>query len=311
MKPIKTDIEGYNRHIGVKTLHRMVSVINFNEVDEIRSFLFNIDFYAVFLKETKNGELTYGRQHYDYQEGSIVCISPGQVIGIKTPEEMFRPQGRGLLFHPDLIAGTPLAAKMKKYTFFAYDADEALHLSERERNVILDCFDKITEELNLPVDNHSQTLICVYIELLLEYCTRFYERQFITRRKTNTDLLARFERLLHDYFRSGRPMRDGLPTVRHFASELCLSPNYFGDLIRKECGKSAQEYIQDTIISIAKDRLSDPSKSIGQVAEELGFQYLPYFSRMFKKHAGKTPGAFRREIRSGSGTGKPPGGNGI
>lgn len=291
----KVNIDTYNKYMGVETLHPLVSIIDFSKVPPIHSFLFNIDFYAVFLKETKNGTLTYGRKYYDYQEGSVVCVSPGQVLGAEATEEIFRPQGWGLLFHPDLIAGTALASKMKKYTFFAYDVNEALHLSEREKQIILDCFGKMLEELNRPIDNHSQTLVCVYIELLLDYCTRFYERQFITRKKANTDLLIRFEKLLHDYFYSSQPMQSGLPTVKYFASELFLSPNYFGDLIRKECGKSAQEYIQDTVISIAKERLLDSSKSIGQVAEELGFHYLPYFSRMFKKHVGKTPGAYRMQ----------------
>lgn len=289
----RVNIDAYNKYMDVETLHPLVSIIDFSKLSPIRSFLFNIDFYAVFLKETKNGTFTYGRQYYDYQEGSIVCVSPGQIIGAEAPSGVFQPQGWGLLFHPDLIVGTPLATKMKKYTFFAYDVNEALHLSERERHIILDCFDKITEELNHPIDNHSQTLISVYIELLLDYCTRFYERQFITREKVNTDLLTRFEKLLFDYFNSGQPRLSGLPTVKYFASELCLSPNYFGDLIKKECRKSAQEYIQDTVISIAKDRLLDTSKSIGQVAEELGFQYLPYFSRMFKKKVGKTPREYR------------------
>lgn len=289
----KVNIDAYNKYMGVETLHPLVSIINFSKLSPIHRFLFNIDFYAVFLKETKNGILTYGRQYYDYQEGSIVCISPGQVVGAEATDEIFQPQGWGLLFHPDLIVGTPLAAKMKKYTFFTYDVNEALHLSERERHIVLDCFDKIAEELERPIDNHSQTLISVYIELLLDYCTRFYERQFITRKKVNTDLLTRFEKLLFGYFNSGQLRLSGLPTVKYFASELCLSPNYFGDLIKKECGKSAQEYIQDTVISIAKDRLLDTSKSIGQVAEELGFQYLPYFSRLFKKKVGKTPGEYR------------------
>lgn len=289
----KVNIDAYNKYMGVETLHPLVSIINFSKLSPIHRFLFNIDFYAVFLKETKNGILTYGRQYYDYQEGSIVCISPGQVVGAEATDEIFQPQGWGLLFHPDLIVGTSLAAKMKKYTFFAYDVNEALHLSERERHIVLDCFDKIAEELERPIDNHSQTLISVYIELLLDYCTRFYERQFITRKKVNTDLLTRFEKLLFGYFNSGQLRLSGLPTVKYFASELCLSPNYFGDLIKKECGKSAQEYIQDTVISIAKDRLLDTSKSIGQVAEELGFQYLPYFSRLFKKKVGKTPGEYR------------------
>lgn len=225
----------------------------------------------------------------------MVCISPGQVLGAEATEEVFKPQGRGLLFHPDFIAGTPLAAKMKKYTFFAYDINEALHLSEKERHIITDCLNKMSDELAHPIDTHSQTLLCVYIELLLDYCTRFYERQFITRKKANSDLLTRFEQLLKGYFASDLPSQKGLPTVRYFASKLCLSPNYFGDLIKKECGKSAQEYINDTVITIAKERLLDTSKSIGQVADELGFKYLPYFTRMFKKHVGKTPGAYRTQ----------------
>lgn len=194
MKQIeKVNIDAYNKYMGVETLHPLVSIIDFSKLSPIHRFLFNIDFYAVFLKETKNGILTYGRQYYDYQEGSIVCISPGQVVGAEATDEIFQPQGWGLLFHPDLIVGTPLAEKMKKYTFFAYDVNEALHLSERERHIVLDCFDKIAEELERPIDNHSQTLISVYIELLLDYCTRFYERQFITRKKVNTDLLTASE----------------------------------------------------------------------------------------------------------------------
>lgn len=296
MKPKKIDIEGYNAHMGVETLHPLVSVINFNDIDEIRSFLFNIDFYAVFLKETKTGTLTYGRQSYDYREGSIVCASPGQVLGTDAPSEIFKPSGWGLLFNPDFLFKTELGRNIKQYTFFGYDSNEALHLSERERTAILECFRNIRNELERPIDKHSQKLISTYIELLLDHCNRFYDRQFITRNRVNSDVLTKFEKLMDEYFSSDRPSKEGLPEVKMFASQLCLSPNYFGDLIRKECGVSPQEYIQNTVIRLAKERLTNPSLSVAQVADSLGFQYPPYFSRLFKKVVGQTPSEFRLNI---------------
>lgn len=296
MKPKKIDIEGYNAHMGVETLHPLVSVINFNDIDEIHSFLFNIDFYAVFLKETKIGTLTYGRQNYDYKEGSIVCVSPGQVLGIDAPAEKFKPTGWGVLFHPDFLFKTELGKNLKKYTYFGYDSNEALHLAERERSVIIECFRNIQTELERPIDKHSQKLIATYIELLLDYCNRFYDRQFITRNKVNSDVIVRFEQLVNEYFASDRPSKEGLPEVKMFASQLCLSPNYFGDLIRKECGISPQEYIQNAVIRLAKERLMDTSSTVAQVADSLGFQYSPYFSRLFKKVVGQTPSEFRMSV---------------
>lgn len=293
MKPTKIDIEGYNKHMGVETLHPLASVINFNEIGQIRSFLFNIDFYAVFLKETKTGTLTYGRQIYDYSEGSIVCASPGQVLGTDAPSEIFKPSGWGLLFNPDFLFKTELGRNIKHYTFFGYDSNEALHLSDRERTAILECFRNIRNELERPIDKHTQKLVTTHIELLLEYCNRFYDRQFITRNKANSDVVARFEKLVDEYFASDLPSREGLPEVKMFASKLCLSPNYFGDLIRKECGVSPQQYIQNVVIRHAKERLMDPSLSVAQIADSLGFQYSPYFSRLFKKVVGKSPSEFR------------------
>lgn len=290
---VKADIHWYNNHMGVETLHPLVSVIDFSKLNPIHSFKINIDFYAVFLKDTKTGSLTYGRNYYDYQEGSIVCVSPGQVLGTDAPAEVFQPKGWGLLFHPDLIYGTSLAPKMKKYTFFSYESNEALHLSKKEQTIVLDCFNRILDELNNNIDNHSQTLVSVYIELLLDYFVRFYERQFITRKTVNKDVLTRFENLLDDYFTTDKPQTIGLPTVKNCAEQLFLSPNYFGDLIKKETGKTAQEYIQIKIIGIAKDRLQDKGKTISEIAYELGFQYVPHFNRSFKKIVGCTPNEYR------------------
>ena len=199
----------------------------------------------------------------------------------------------GLLFHPDFIRGTSLGRKIRKYTFFSYEANEALHLSEEERMIVLDCLKKIEMELRHAIDKHSKGLIATNIELLLDYCMRFYERQFVTREDLNLDALARFERLLDDYLSEGVAAREGLPSVRYFADKICLSPNYFGDLVKKETGKSAQEYIQLKMIDAAKESLLDPDKTIGQVAGELGFQYPQHFVRFFRRYAGCTPNQYR------------------
>lgn len=293
MEIVKADIHWYNNYMGVETLHPLVSVINHSKLAPIHSFKINIDFYAIFLKETNLGSLTYGRKYYDYQKGTIVCAAPGQVIGGEETEEALQPKGWGLIFHPDLIYGTPLASKMKKYTYFSYESNEALHLSKKEQTIVLDCFNRILDELNNNIDSHSQTLVSVYIELLLDYFVRFYERQFITRKTVNKDILIRFENLLNDYFTSDKPQIIGLPTVKSCAEQLFLSPNYFGDLIKKETGKTPQEYIQIKIIGVAKDRLQDTSKTISEIAYELGFQYVPHFNRSFKKIVGCSPSEYR------------------
>lgn len=290
---VNADIHWYNNHMGVETLHPLVSVIDFSKLGPIHSFKINIDFYAVFLKDTKVGSLSYGRNYYDYQEGTIVCTAPGQVLGANAPQEIFQPKGTGIIFHPDLLHGTSLASNMKKYTFFSYESTEALHLSKKEQAIVLDCFNRIQEELSNNIDNHSQTLISVYIELLLDYCVRFYERQFITRKTVNKDILIRFENLLADYYTTDKPQTDGIPTVKSCAEQLFLSPNYFGDLIKKETGRTPQEYIQFAVIGIAKNRLLDTSKTISEIAYELGFQYVPHFNRSFKKIVGCSPSDYR------------------
>jgi AraC family transcriptional activator of pobA len=286
-------ISQFNTLRGIETLHPLVSVVDFSKLKLIAQARANYGFYCVFLKEAVCGDLKYGCKDYDYQEGTLVFIGPGQVVGIGNKPGNPKPKGWGLLFHPDLIRGTSLGHNIKKYTFFSYDANEALHISERERQTVMDCFDKISNELWQSIDKHSKTLIANNIELLLNYCMRFYDRQFITRSDANMDILAKFEQLLDNYFLSEMVHTAGLPTVKYCADQLHLSPNYFGDLIKKETGKSALENIQFKVMNIAKERIFDRSKTLSEIAYELGFKHPQHFSRMFKNGTGKTPNEYR------------------
>ena len=239
------------------------------------------ELYIIFLKEVKCGEMKYGRNHYDYEEGTLLFIAPGQVFGLDEQEIILQPEGWVLLFHPDLILGTSLGRHIKDYGFFAYDANEALHLSERERNIVLESFNKILFELQHGLDKHSKKLVISNIELFLNYCVRFYDRQFITRDNIYKDILVRFEKLLTDYYQSDKPKTLGLPAVSYCAAQLNLSANYFGELIKKETGKSAQEYIHDIVIAVAREKVLDSNKSISEIAYEIGFKYPPHFTRLF------------------------------
>jgi AraC-like DNA-binding protein len=250
-------------------------------------------FYTVFLKEVKCGDLRYGKNTYDYQEGTLVFIAPGQVVTVENAGETYQPKGHVLVFHPDIIHGTNLGRHINDYSFFGYQSNEALHVSERERKMVLDCFSKIRYELEHAIDKHSKRLIVSNIEILLNYCTRFYDRQFITRDNIIKGTLERFEELLNNYFSSEKPQTIGLPSVAYCAGELNLSANYFGDLIKKETGTSAQEYIQTKLIDVAKERIFNIDKSISEVAYELGFKYPQHFTRLFKQKTGQSPNEYR------------------
>jgi len=280
-------ITQYNSMRGVETLHPLVSVVDMSKATPNQSLRIHFGFYCVFLKEVNCGDLKYGCNYYDYQEGTLVFMAPGQIVGVNS-KEIVRPKGWALLFHPDLIRGTSLGHNMKDYSFFSYEVYEALHLSEKERQIVMDCLNKIDYELKQSIDKHSKTLIANNIELLLNYCMRFYDRQFITRGNVNKDILVKFENLLDHYFQSEIPQTVGLPTVKYFADQLHLSPNYFGDLIKKETGKSAQEHLQLRLMDIAKERMFDTSKTISEIAYELGFKHPQHFSRMFKNETGYT-----------------------
>ena len=287
-------IDDYNKLFGLETLHPLAAVVDLKDATRWpKKFTVNYGLYAVFLKDTRCGDIRYGKQKYDYQEGTITSFAPGQVVETEMYENV-KPSARGVLFHPDLIKGTSLGRNIKQYSFFSYASNEALHLSEEEKGIFLDCLEKTNLELQHPIDKHSRRLICRNIELLLDYCMRFYERQFTTRANANKDVLAKFEGLLDDYFHGEQAQQEGLPTVRYFADKVCLSPNYFGDLIKKETGKSAQEYIQHRLIDLAKEMILGTDKTVSQIAYELGFQYSQHFSRMFKKNVGCTPNKYRK-----------------
>lgn len=291
---IKLDsVDTYNKMFGLETKHPLVSVVDLSKATTWpERFTINYGVYALYLKDTKCGDIIYGRQPYDYQEGTIVSFAPGQVAsGEMLPD--VHPSAHGVLFHPDLIRGTALGQEIRNYTFFSYETREALHLSEQERQTVMDCLSKIEAELDRPIDKHSRRLITANIGLLLDYCMRFYERQFATRSVVNSDVVARFERLMDDYFDSGMAQKEGLPTVKYFADKVCLSANYFGDMIRRQTGQTASEYIQRKIIGRAKEYLLSSDMTMSQIAYELGFQYPQHMSRMFKRVTGCTPNEFR------------------
>jgi AraC family transcriptional activator of pobA len=291
---VKLDnVAAYNTMRGVKTLHPLITVLDLSKAKPMPAKTFNFGLYAIYLKELNCGELKYGRNLYDYQDGTLVFIAPGQVLGVQPNVKTFEPKGWALLFHPELIKGTSLGKHIHHYSFFSYDVNEALHLSDKERQIVLDCFGKIQYELQQSIDKHSKTLIASNLELFLNYCTRFYDRQFITRDNAHKGTLEKFENLLNNYFLSDKPVTIGLPTVAYCADELNLSPNYFGDLVKKETGTTAQEYIQSKVIDVAKERIFDIDKSISEVAYDLGFKYPQHFTRLFKQKVGLSPTEYR------------------
>ncbi len=286
-------INEYNVFNNNETLHPLISVVDLSKADPRQGSKIYFGFYTIFLKDVKCGDLVYGRHTYDYQEGTLVFLAPGQVAGVNSNGETYQPKGYALVFHADLIQGTSLGKHIQDYTFFSYQSNEALHISERERKIVLDCFSKIEYELEHAIDKHSKNLIVSNIELFLNYCIRFYDRQFITRDKAHKGILERFENLLNEYFQTDKPQTNGLPSVAYCAGELNLSSGYFGDLIKKETGKTAQEYIQSKVIEVAKGKIFDLNKSVSEIAYQLGFKYPQHFTRLFKQRVGVPPNEYR------------------
>ncbi len=292
------NVSEHNAANNHKTLHPLVSVLDYSkasprdwgDADTIR---FQHSLYSIILKDVKCGDLKYGRNYYDYQAGTLVFIAPNQFTIIDNPKVIYQPMGYGLVFHPDLIRGTSLAKNIQEYNFFSYQSNEALHLSDDERLMILDIFAKIEFELKQPIDKHSKKLIANNIELFLNYCQRFYDRQFITRDIAHKGILEKFEELLNSYFTSDKPQTVGLPSVAYFADELNLSANYFGDLIKRETGQSAKDYIQNKTIEVAKNTIFESDKTVNEIAYQLGFKYPQHFTRLFKQKVGATPNEFR------------------
>ncbi len=278
-----------------KPKHPLISIIDFSKVDfqknkQLLNANFSTAYYSILLKTLQSGSLKYGRQNYDFQEGSLFFMSPNQVFKLEHTDAIY---GWGLVFHPDLIRGTSLGNKIKDYTFFNYAVNEALHLSDEEKSTISRIVNDIHKEINRPIDKHSKSVIVSGVELLLNYCLRFYDRQFITRTVANKDVLTVVEKFLLSYLRSDLPRQKGLPTVVQCAEAVNLSNNYLSDLLKKETGKSTQEHIHYFLIEEAKTKLLSSNNSVSEIAYGLGFEYPQYFSKLFKKKVGITPLEYR------------------
>ena len=293
---IKT-ISEVHRIFGLdKPSHPLVSVIPIN--DQITNFDYSdgtyvCDFYQINLKQGFSGSFVYGRNSYDFDEGTLVFIKPGQTISMENEAEISGSSGWILLFHPDLLRRSDLGQTIDSYSFFDYDLNEALHLSDREEKLLTEIVQKIEEEYHQNIDKHSQELIIANIELLLKYSKRFYDRQFYTRTNLNKDILAKFERTIRQYYASDRPHRHGVLTVRECASALNLSVKYLGDLIKSETGRSAKDHIQEYVIEKAKTKLLGSNEAIGQIAYSLGFEYPQGFNKLFKARVGISPSKYR------------------
>lgn len=291
-------IAEHDKIFGIETLHPLISIVDYSktkisqEDSNVDSICF--DFYSVYLKDGRSCKINYGRKAYDFQEGSLVFISPSKMIEIveEEPEEK-GPSGYGLFFHPDLLKNTSLGKTIYEYSFFNYELSESVHLSKKERKIVFDCFKKIKHELSQPIDKFSKKLIVSHLELFLNYCARFYERQFETRDYIHRGIVEKFETYLNEYFDNESNSNKEIPTVSDCAKEFNFSANYFSDLVKMETGKSAQSFIHYKIIEKAKVKIFDYNKSISQIAYELGFKYPNHFVRFFKQKVGQSPNQYR------------------
>lgn len=280
-----------------KPKHPLVSVIDYSKVklaDAPESASFVCSFYTINFK--KNCHFMYGRQSFDHQEGSLHCTAPDQVITFDRKRDSGSSEGWGLYFHPELIRNSDLGKKIHEYSFFSYSENEALHLSDIEKQTLFNILKQIETEYNTNIDRYSNQLIISNIELLLNYCTRFYGRQFITRSNHNKDIISRFEEFLRVYFNSSGTDKAGLPSVKLCADTLNLSPNYLGDLLRSETGKNAQEHIHYHLLEKAKTLLAVTGSSISEISYELGFEYPQSFCKLFKQKTGISPTEYRNEL---------------
>ena len=281
---------------GHVTTHPLVTVVDFSRVQDncLPGTRIRAGFYSVMFKDHCPNRIRYGRTRLDFQEGSLICIAPGQVIVMDDATvTMEKPEGWGLFFHPDLLRGTRLAEEVRTYTFFSYSVSEALHLSAREQDVLKDCLRPLLTELEDNIDAYTQRLIVSMIDQLLNHCARCYDRQFISRKANNEIRVATFERALKACFDEHAEGKQGIPSVRQLAEKLFLSPDYLSDLLKRETGMNAQDLIHQYLIEEAKNRLLGSNATVGELAYALGFEYPQYFSRLFKSKTGMTPSAYR------------------
>lgn len=287
-------VNDYGSYLGCPARHPLVCVIDYAEVSPIRHSLNNYGVYALFLRDDVGVELDYGCGRYDYNKGTLLCVAPGQVGGKEDNGERVSITGWALLFHPDLLRGPPLEKRIRDYSFFDYRVNEALHMSDREHDILVSLMRRMREELDNERDAQQDAILVGYIGLVLNFCQRFYNRQFQSREAENSDILVRFNRLLADYYEQQLQLKLGLPTVQYCADRLCLSPNYFGDVVKRTTGDTASNHIRRFVIRLAKNGLS-AGESVAQVADRLGFEYPQHFSRMFRRQEGITPSEYSRK----------------
>ncbi len=290
------NVSDYSRYVGHADQHPLVSVINYAEVSPVRHCLCNYSVYGIFFHDEADIDLAYGCGKYDYKKGTVICVAPGQIGGKEDNGEQVMLTGWALLFHPDLLRGTSLEKSIKSYSFFDYRINEALHMTDEEHNLLSSLMQHIQDELQNKHDGLQDSIIVGYIELVLNFCQRFYNRQFITRKLENSDVLMRFDSLLRSYYEEKRQITLGLPTVQYCADKLCMSANYFGDMIKRMTSDTASNHIRQFIIGQAKNGFANGT-SITQVAYELGFEYPQHLSRMFKKQEGMTPSEYCEKLR--------------
>ncbi|GAA5023878.1 AraC family transcriptional regulator [Marivirga lumbricoides] len=285
-----------HRVLGLpKPLHPMISFTDIKDIKILREELGNayiLNFYKISYKSDLCGQAKYGQNYYDFGEGGLVYTAPNQLF------ELNHNPGTGflLLIHPDFLLNYPLAKKIKQFGFFKYSANEALHISEKEKETIFSIFSIIDEELQNRIDDFSQDVMISQIELLLNYSNRFYKRQFITRKAVNNDLLEKMEGFLDDYFNQEKSLTQGIPTVQFLAEQLNISPSYLSDLLRSLIGQSAQQYIHSKLIEKAKEKLSTTKLTVSEIAYELGFEHSQSFSKLFKTKTNQSPLEFRQSF---------------
>ena len=294
-------IDSFHKILGLTPPdHPLISIISDKESLGRADFdeaLFNVRFstkmYAIMYKDNISGSLSYGRNTYDFQEGTLIFVQPGQVLKTPDKSEVMGKRGWTLLFHPDLLHNSNLSTKMNNYSFFSYESNEALHLSNKEKVFVAGVIEQIKGEIAQNLDQHSQKLIVSSLELFLNYALRFYDRQFFTRTKVNSDYVTSFEKALNQYFENGQAKINGIPTAVYFGEQLNLSPNYLSDLLKRETGKGIKEYTDEYLIAKAKTLLLNSSISVSELAYELGFDYPQSFTRLFRKKTGHSPKDFR------------------
>lgn len=291
------NVDDYCRWLGCVSQHPLVCVINYEEVSPVRHCLGNYNVYGIFFHDEAEIDLAYGCGKYDYKKGTVICVAPGQIGGKEDNGEEVMLTGWALLFHPDILHSTSLEQTIRNYTFFDYRIHEALHMSEEEHDILVSLMIQMKDELQKRHDELQNAILVGYMELMLNFCQRFYNRQFVTRKLENTDVLMRFHALLRHYYETNMQWDLGLPTVQYCAEKLCMSANYFGDLIKKTTGETASNYIRQYIIQKAENELASGA-STSQVAYDLGFDYPQHFSRLFKKYTGLTPTEYVRNLKA-------------